>query len=280
MEQRTLIRSSWRRFTSNQLNLIGGALILFLVLVGTLAPWISPHNPREQSWGEAYQAPSPKYPLGVDQLGRGILSRLIYGARTSLIIGLFAPLIGLVIGVTLGGLAGYKGGLVSQLVMRLVDIFLSIPSLILMIVAASVLEQRNIFTIIIIIGILQWTRVARITRSKFMDIKENDYIESAKAIGGSELRIIGKHVLPNSFGPIMVYTTLNVGAAIISESSLSFLGLGDPRTISWGTMISEGLDEIIMTPWLAVFPGIAIFITVWSANVLGDGLRDVMDVEV
>lgn len=280
MEQRILQRSAWKRFTSNNLTIIGGVLIALLIIIGALAPWLAPRNPRKQSWGDAYKSPSLEYPLGVDQLGRGVLSRLIYGARTSLLIGLLAPLLGLIIGVTLGGTAGYVGGFVSQIVMRLVDVFLSIPSLVLMIVAASVLESRSIFTIIAIIGILQWTRVARITRSKFIDIKENNYIESAKAMGGSDFRIILRHVLPNSLGPIIVYTTLNVGAAIISESSLSFLGLGDPRTISWGTMISEGLDEIVMTPWLAVFPGIAIFLTVWGANALGDGLRDVMDVEV
>lgn len=278
-EQRTLTRGGWKRFTSNRLTIIGGFFLAILVVVGIFAPWIAPYNPKKQFWSDTYHPPCLKYPLGVDQLGRDVLSRLIYGARTSLVVGICAPALGLIVGLVLGGTAGYKGGIVSQLVMRLVDVFLSIPSLVLMIVAASVLQQRNLFTIIGIIGILQWTRIARISRSKFLDIKENEYVESAKALGSSELRIVWKHVLPNSLGPILVYTTLNVGMAVISESSLSFLGLGDPRTISWGTMISEGLDEIIMSPWLAIFPGIAIFVMVWGANVLGDGLRDVIDVE-
>lgn len=279
-EQQTRKRNIWNRLKSNRLSIVGSLLIVLLVIVGSLAPLLAPYNPREQFWKDAYKPPSSKYPLGVDQLGRDILSRLIYGARTSLLVGLLAPLAGLIIGVVLGGSAGYLGGFFSQLVMRLVDVFLSIPPLVLMIVAASVLAQRNLFTIIGIIGILQWPRMARIVRSKFIDIKENDYIEAAKASGVSNIRILWRHILPNAFGPIVVYSTLNVGSAIISESSLSFLGLGDPRTISWGTMISEGLKEIIMAPWLAIFPGIAIFLTVWGANILGDGLRDVMDVEM
>ncbi len=279
MSVRAHSRSPWKRLAGNKLSIVGLGILSILVVVALLAPWIAPYDPQQQYWAYAYTAPCRQFLLGTDSLGRDLLSRILYGARTSLFVGVWAVSVSFFVGVGLGSIAGYFGKGISQAIMRLADVFLSIPSLILMIVVASVLAQRNLLILATIIGIVQWPSMARVTRSKFLALREEDYVEASRALGSGHTRIIFRHILPNSVGPIVVLASLNLGGAIIAESSLSFLGLGDPRAISWGNIISMGLNSVITAPWISIFPGIVIFIAVWAFNVVGDALRDALDVK-
>ena len=272
-------RKVYKRLFDNRLAIVGLLIVAVLLVVGIFAPFLSPYDPNHMYFAYAYSPPSTKFLLGTDALGRDLLSRIIYGARTSLIVGSFATLIGLIIGVSFGAIAGYWGGGISQVFMRLADIQLTIPMLILLIVIASVIGQRSLAIITIIIGVGMWPRIGRVTRSKIMELKGQDFIEAARALGVNPFRILWKHLLPNALGPIIVLATLDIGGAILTQASLSFLGLGDPRTISWGGILSNGLVDMIYDPWIAVFPGLAIFLTVWGLNTFGDGIRDALDVE-
>ncbi len=272
-------RKVYKRLFDNRLAIIGLLIVVVLLVVGVFAPLLSPYDPNHMYFAYAYNPPSAKFLLGTDALGRDLLSRIIYGARTSLIVGSFATLIGLAIGVSFGAIAGYWGGWISQIFMRLADIQLTIPMLILLIVIASVIGQRSLAVITIIIGIGMWPRIGRVTRSKIMELRTQDFVEAARALGVSPLRILRKHLLPNALGPIVVLATLDIGGAILTQASLSFLGLGDPRTISWGGILSNGLVDMIYAPWITIFPGLAIFLTVWGLNTFGDGIRDALDVE-
>jgi ABC-type dipeptide/oligopeptide/nickel transport system permease subunit len=272
-------RSIRKRILSNKLSVIGITLSAMLVIAGIFAPWLSPYDPQEMMFEHVFQPPSIKFYLGTDALGRCVFSRIVWGARTSLFVGIGATLVALFIGVLFGSLAGYYGKTVSQIFMRLADIQLSIPRLILLIVAAAVLGERSIGIIIIIIGITLWPSLGRVTRSKVLDLKTRDFVEAARAGGISDLRILWKHILPNGMGPITVVATLDIGQAIISEASLSFLGLSDPQTVSWGDMITKAMEDMMIAPWVAIFPGLAIFLAVWGLNMFGDALRDALDVE-
>lgn len=273
-------RSVYKRLRGNSLSIVGLFLVFILLLVGVLAPQLSPYDPKEMMFEFVYHAPSRAFPFGTDALGRDLFSRILWGARTSLFVGVGAAFIGLMLGVVFGGLAGYYGGAVSQIFMRLADIELCIPQLILLIVAAAILAERGIVIITLIIGITMWPALARVTRSKVLELKTRDFVEAARASGASNTYILWKHILPNTLGPITVLTTLGVGTAIISEASLSFLGLGDPLMVSWGNILSTALDDVMHAPWMAVIPGIAIFLTVWGINMFGDALRDALDVEL
>ncbi len=268
-----------KRLFSNKLSIVGIILTLILIITGIFADFLSPYDPQEMMFEYVYQAPSMKFPLGTDALGRDILSRIIWGAQTSLYVGLGAALVALLIGVVFGGMAGYYGKTISTVFMRLADIQLSIPNLILLIVAAAVLGERSLNIIIVIIGVTMWPSLGRVTRSKVMDLKTRDFVEAAKAAGVKDARILWRHILPNGLGPITVIATLDIGSAIISESSLSFLGLGDPQAVSWGQMLTKGLQDMAMAPWITIFPGLAIFFSVWGLNMFGDALRDALDVE-
>ena len=268
-----------RRLLGNNLSIIGLAMVSTLLITGVFAPLLAPYDPHEMMFEYVYQGPSSQFLLGTDALGRDLLSRIIWGARTSLLVGLGATLVALLVGVTFGGLAGFYGKAISQIFMRLADIQLSIPSLILLIVTAAVLGERSMLVIVGIIGVTMWPTLGRITRSKVLDLKTRDYVEAARLSGASNSRILWRHIMPNGLGPITVIATLDIGSAVIMESSLSFLGLGDPRMVSWGNMLSTGLQDMVPAPWIAVFPGCAIFFTVWGLNMFGDALRDALDVE-
>lgn len=272
-------RNVLKRLLSNKLSVVGFVLTMILIITGVFAQYLAPYDPHEMMFEYVYQGPSWQFPLGTDALGRDILSRIIWGAQTSLYVGLGAVAVALCIGVIFGGLAGYYGKTMSTIFMRLADIQLSIPSLILLIVAAAVIGERSLNIIIIIIGITMWPSLGRVTRSKVLDLKTRDFVESARAAGVKDLRILWRHILPNGLGPITVVATLDIGSAIISESSLSFLGLGDPQAVSWGQMLTKGLQDMAMAPWITIFPGFAIFISVWGINMFGDALRDALDVE-
>ena len=273
-------RSVYKRLLRSKLSIAGLIIVFGLIFAGIFAPYLATQDPGEMVFESVYKSPSKEFLLGTDSLGRDLLSRIVWGARTSLMVGIGATFIALIIGVTFGGLAGFYGKTTSMIFMRLADIQLSIPRLVLLIVAAAVIGERGIGIIIIIIGITMWPRLGRVTRSKVIEVKAMDYVEAAKALGVNDIRIIWRHILPNGFGPIVVITTLDIGAAIIAESSLSFLGLGDPRMVSWGNMLSSGLKDLTYAPWVAIFPGLAIFLTVWGLNMFGDAIRDAMDVEL
>ena len=273
-------RSVYKRLLRSKLSIAGLIIVFGLIFAGIFAPYLATQDPGEMVFESVYKSPSKEFLLGTDSLGRDLLSRIVWGARTSLMVGIGATIIALLIGVTFGGLAGFYGKTTSMIFMRLADIQLSIPRLVLLIVAAAVIGERGIGIIIIIIGITMWPRLGRVTRSKVIEVKAMDYVEAAKALGVNDIRIIWRHILPNGFGPIVVITTLDIGAAIIAESSLSFLGLGDPRMVSWGNMLSSGLKDLTYAPWVAIFPGLAIFLTVWGLNMFGDAIRDAMDVEL
>jgi ABC-type dipeptide/oligopeptide/nickel transport system permease subunit len=269
----------YKRVLGNPLSIVGLLLVFFLVLVGVFAPSIARYDPQEMMFECVYEPPSRNFWLGTDALGRDLFSRIVWGTRTSLLVGFGSTMAALVIGVAFGGLAGYYEKWVSQVFMRLADIQLSIPRMILLIVATTVIGQQNIIVIAAIIGITMWPGLGRVTRSKILDLRTREFVEAAQALGMSDSRILWKHIFPNGIGPITVVATLDIGGAILSEASLSFLGMGDPRSISWGNILSTGLQDMVPAPWIAIFPGIAIFLAVWSVNMLGDALRDALDVE-
>jgi peptide/nickel transport system permease protein len=273
-------RNVWKRLLSNKLSVIGFSLTVILILVGTLAPWLAPYDAKEMMFEFALEAPSGQFWFGTDSLGRDMLSRIIWGARTSLYVGFLATGLALIIGVLFGSLAGYFQRTMGPIFMRLADIQLSIPNIVLLIVAASVIGDRSLGIIVVIIGITMWPSMGRVARSKVMDLKTEDFVDAARMSGASHFRIIWRHILPNGLGPIIVIATLDIGTAIVAEAGLSFLGLGDPKAISWGQMITRGIEDMTYAPWTVIFPGLSIFLTVWGLNMFGDALRDTLDVEV
>ncbi|HTA77556.1 MAG TPA: nickel transporter permease [bacterium] len=264
-------------FKHQPLMIWGAGIILLLVVTALGSGLLAPMDPVQQTLSDRLLAPSGHHWMGTDQYGRDVFSRLIYGSRISLAVGLVAVSIYIFIGTVVGSVAGYYGGVVDALLMRLVDILLCIPTffLILMVIA---FVGPSIINIMIIIGLTSWTDVARLVRGEVLSLKEREFVQAAKVIGMKDIRIIMKHILPNAMGPILVVATLGIGGAILTESSLSFLGLGvQPPTPSWGNMLQEGKDHLTDAWWLVTFPGLAIFITVLGYNLLGEGLRDLLD---
>jgi len=279
-KEATLSSLAWRKFKRNKLSLLGAGIIIGLIFVAILTPYLAPHDPNKMFWGREYTPPCSEFPLGTDEMGRDVLSRIIWGARTSLYVGLASVALIVALGVTIGAVSGYFGGWVDELLMRFTDIILTIPSIFLIIVIASIFQTRNLNIIILSIGIVSWPTIARITRSQFLSIREMPYIDAARTIGLSHKKIIFKHILPNALPPIIVAATFDMAAAILTEAGLSFLGLGDPRAVSWGQMLSVGHTVLRYAWWVGTFPGLAIFITVLGFNLLGDGLREALDITV
>jgi peptide/nickel transport system permease protein len=267
----------WRRFRKNRLALAGAAIVAVLFLVAALAQLIAPYDPAKDDLTRILEAPSFAHWLGTDDLGRDVLSRMIFGARISLQVGLVSVSIAVGIGVFLGALAGYYRGWADAVIMRLVDIMLSFPTIFLIIAAIAFLEP-NIATIMAVIGATSWMGIARLVRAEFLSLREREFVLAAQAQGASDMRIIFRHILPNSLVPVLVTATLGVAGAILTESALSFLGIGvQPPTPSWGNILTAGKDNIDIAWWLSVFPGFAILITVLGYNLLGEGLRDSLD---
>ena len=264
-------------FQSHPLLFSGAGIIAILVLTALTAQWIAPYDPIQQTLADRLLPPGLHHWMGTDQYGRDVFSRLIYGSRISLAVGLVAVTIYIFIGTLVGSLAGFYGGFLDGFLMRLVDVILCIPTffLILMVIA---FVGPSILNVMVIIGLTSWTDVARLVRGEILALKEREFVQAARLMGASDARIILRHLLPNAMGPILVVATLGIGGAILVESSLSFLGLGaQPPTPSWGNMLMEGKDHLTDAWWLVTFPGLAIFITVLGYNLLGEGLRDLLD---
>jgi len=268
---------AWLRFRRHRAALFGLSVLALLVLAALLAPWVSPYGVRQQDLGNILAAPSLAHPLGTDELGRDLLTRLLWGGQVSLSIGLLATSVAVTLGVLIGGLAGLLGGWVDRVLMRLVDLMLVFPDLMLLILFAA-LFGTNYLTIVLVLGSVSWMTTARLVRATFMSLRERDFVEASRALGARRLEIALRHLLPNTLGPIIVAATLNTAAAILAESTLSYLGLGiQPPTASWGNMLQSAQAQFSMAPWTAVFPGLMIFITVLAINFVGDGLRDAFD---
>ena len=264
-------------FKRNKTSIGGSVMAAVILLLAILAPWLSPFDPIEQDIKLQYASPSLAHFCGTDGYGRDEFSRILWGARVSLAVGIASVLFSMVFGIPLGVLAGYKGGKVDSAVSRFNDIFMSFPIVRFGLLILAIMGP-GLFKIIISIGIALTPRIARLARASTLSVKEMPYIEAARAVGQSDTKIIVLHVLPNIFGDILVMGTLWIATAIIVEASLSFIGLGvRPPTPSWGSMIRAGLDQLTNAPWLSLFPGLAIFLTVFSFNLIADGLRDVAD---
>jgi len=269
--------SLWRALLSNRVAWIGVALLLLIVLVAVFAPWLAPHDPLQQNIAYRLDPPSADFWLGTDSYGRDVLSRLIYGARISLLVGFLAVLIAMLIGSSLGILAGYLGGWFDQLVMGLVDVLLSFPTLLLGLMVAAMLGA-SLENLIVAIAITEIAPFVRIARAPTIALKQRDFIEAGRALGFGPIRLMGVHILPNMASDVIVLASLWMAAAIRTEASLSFIGLGVPPPIAtWGSMIREGFNNILDAWWLIVFPCVAILLTVLALNLLGDALRDALD---
>jgi len=267
----------WRRFKRYRPGLFGLGVIVLLVLLAVFSPWIAPHPPEEIHTPLRGAGPSSDYWLGNDDIGRDILSRLIYGSRIALIVGLGATAIAVTIGITVGATAGYFGGKVDFVLSRFVDTLMAFPLLALLLTLSSVFGP-SLRNVVVVIGLTVWAAYARLVRAEVLSLREHDFILAARASGAGDRRIIFRHIVPNAMGPVIVIASLAIGGVIILESALSFLGLGVARpTASWGTMLSDGREFIRNYPHIAIAPGIAITITVLSFNLVGDGLRDALD---
>ncbi len=257
--------------------MLGQAFIVFFVLLALFAPWVAPHDPLATSWSAVRQAPSAHYLFGTDEIGRDVLSRVIWGTRASLLAGLVSVCISLALGVPVGLAAGYLGGWVDALISRITDAMLACPFLILAIALAAFLGP-SLTNAMIAIGISATPIFIRLTRAQVLAVKVEDYVEAARAVGNSHLRIALRHILPNVVAPLIVQATLAIAAAVIAEASLSFLGLGQqPPAPSWGSMLNTAKNYIDNAPWMSLWPGLSIFLLVLSFNLLGDGLRDAFD---
>jgi peptide/nickel transport system permease protein len=277
-------RRTLRRFARNRLALVGLVAFVLVVLAVSLAG-LSPHDPERTNVRARFAPPSLEHPFGTDDLGRDTMTRVLYGGRISLLVGFLSMALSVTVGTVVGGLAGYFRGWVDSTLMRATDLFLSLPSLFVLIVASTMLQGTAFATayggtlmIVGILGVLSWMVVARIVRSSFLSIRERAFVEAARANGAGHVRLMVRHVLPNALGPIFVQATLQVAVAIIAESGLSYLGFGiQPPTATWGNMLKDAQVYLTREPWLAVFPGLMIFVTVMSVNAIGDGLRDAFD---
>jgi peptide/nickel transport system permease protein len=272
-----LLRIIGKRFSRNRLSVAGAVVVLLLVATAALAPYISPYNPTTIDVYNVLSPPGKAHLLGTDDLGRDLLSRIIWGSRVSLKVGVVAVGIAIMIGIVIGSMAGFYGGRTDAILMRFVDIMLAFPTFFLILAVIAILEP-NIFTIMAVIGVTSWMDVARLVRAEFLSLKERDFVDAARTLGISNTRLIFRHILPNALSPVFVAATFGVAGAILIESSLSFLGLGvQPPDPSWGNILTAGKDNIEVAWWLSLYPGLAILITVLSYNLVGEGLRDALD---
>jgi len=274
----SLWQDAWLRLRKNHLALFGLGLLVVFVVLALLTPWIAPYGYEAQNLDLGATPPSAAHWLGTDIFGRDMLTQILYGGRVSLAVGFVATAVALLIGVTWGAVAGYVGGRTDAIMMRLVDILYALPFMIF-IVLLMVVFGRNLLLLFLAIGAVEWLTMARIMRSQVQSLRQQEFVEAAISLGLSPWTIIRRHLIPNALGPIIVYTTLTIPNVMLLEAFLSFLGLGiQPPETSWGLLISYGAETMEEFPWLLIFPGLALTLTLFSLNFLGDGLRDALDV--
>ncbi|AET68871.1 ABC-type dipeptide/oligopeptide/nickel transport system, permease component [Desulfosporosinus orientis DSM 765] len=262
---------------TKNLTLLGFILVVSFVFIALFAQAIAPYDPLQIALNESLQKPSWAHLMGTDILGRDVFSRIIYGTRTSLTIGVAATGISLVIGVVVGAISGYYGGWIDSLIMRITDVFLAFPFFLLALAIMTFLGS-SFMNVFLVLGTVGWTHYARLVRGQVMFVKVSLFIEAARALGAKDSRIVFKHILPSSIAPVIAYMTLNIGSVILAEAGLSFLGMGvHPPAASWGLMLAESKDYFFNASWMVIWPGTAIFLTVLGYNLLGDGLRDALD---
>jgi peptide/nickel transport system permease protein len=288
-EEQTMTQMIWRSYRRHRPAMVGTVIVLIFALTAILAPYLTPYDPEKIELTTMLQPPSSEHLMGTDELGRDLLTRLLYGGRVSLSIGVMAMALAVTVGAIVGGLAGFYGGRVDNILMRVTDTMLAFPQLFVLIILAMALRDlpiealrgtafASIFTIVLVIAVLAWMRVARLVRAAFLSLKEKEFIEAARCSGVPNLRIMIRHLLPNAMSPIIVAATFRVATSIITESGLSYLGFGvQPPTPTWGNMLKNAQDQMTRAPWTAIFPGIMIFIAVIAINFIGDGLRDALD---
>jgi oligopeptide transport system permease protein len=274
----SLWRDAWLRLRRNRLAVFGLAVLILFVIIAILTPWIAPYGYAQQQLAIGATPPSAAHWLGTDIFGRDLLTQIMYGGRISLAVGFIATAVALLIGITWGAVAGYVGGKVDAVMMRLVDILYALPFMIF-IVLLMVVFGRNMLLLFLAIGAVEWLTMARIMRSQVQSLRQQEFVEAAISLGLSPATIIFRHLVPNALGPIIVYTTLTIPSVMLLEAFLSFLGLGvQPPQTSWGLLISYGAETMEEYPWLLLYPGLALILTLFSLNFLGDGLRDALDV--
>ena len=267
----------WQRFKKNRLAVAGGILVCALFLIALFASFLAPYSPQEIDREHILEPPSLKHLMGTDDLGRDVLSRMIYGSRISLTVGFVAVGVASFIGIILGALAGYHGGWPERIIMRFIDIMLVFPTLLLILTVIAFIGP-SIWNIMIVIGLTSWMGVARLVRAEFLSLKERDFVLAARALGAGDIRIMFSHIMINSLSPVFISAIFGVALAILVESSLSFLGFGvQPPTPSWGNILTLGKDNMEIAWWLSIYPGLAILVTVLGYNLLGEGLRDALD---
>jgi peptide/nickel transport system permease protein len=271
------VRGFWKALQRNRLALVGGVVVVVLVALAAFAPVLAPWDPNRPDVKKILDPPSARHWFGTDQLGRDVLSRMLYGARVSLAVGFVSVGIAALIGVVLGAVAGYAGGSADATVMRMVDLMLVFPRFFLLLAVLAFLRP-SIWTIMAVIGLTGWMSVARLVRAEFLALKEREFVIWSQSVGASGFRVVWRHILPNAMAPVLVAMTLGIPAAILTESGLSFLGLGvQPPYATWGNILNEGKDAIEIGWWLSVYPGVAILLTVLSYNLFGEGIRDALD---
>lgn len=265
----------WQRYRRNRSAMLGLAILLVAILMSIAAPFLYPESPFALV-GQPRTPPSAAFPLGTDTLGRDVMAGIFHGARTSLLIGLLATLVSLTIGIIVGGVAGYYGGTVDNLLMRLTEFFQTIPNFLFAILLVAIMTP-SIYSVILAIAIVTWPAVARLVRGEFMALRNREFVQACTCIGMSDLRILALHILPNALAPITVIGSLMVATAILVESGLSFLGLGDPNVMSWGYLVGAGRTVLRTAWWVCTFPGIAILLAVLAINLVGEGLNDALN---
>jgi peptide/nickel transport system permease protein len=288
-EEQTMAQLVWRSYRRHKPAMIGTTIILIFALAAILAPYLTPYDPEKTELTAMLQPPSADHLMGTDELGRDLLTRLFYGGRVSLSIGVMAMALAVTVGAVVGGLAGFYGGWVDNILMRFTDMMLAFPQLFILIILALALRDlpiealrgtafASVFSIVLVIAVLAWMRVARLVRAAFLSLKEKEFIEAARCCGVPNLRIMVRHLLPNAMSPIIVAATFRVATSIITESGLSYLGFGvQPPTPTWGNMLKNAQEQMTRAPWTAIFPGLMIFVAVIAINFIGDGLRDALD---
>jgi ABC-type dipeptide/oligopeptide/nickel transport system permease subunit len=282
----------WRRLKHDQAALLGGCIVLVIMFIAALAPWLAPYDPQARDLNSINQKPfwlgsaevsaeagAQRNLFGRDVRGQDVFSRVIYGARTSLLVGVAVVTIASLIGVTLGCIAGYMGGYVDAVIMRFVDILLAFPFLILALAMVSIFPQTTMVHIAVVLGLASWPGIARLMRGQVLTTREHDYVKAALALGAGHTAILVRHILPNCIAPVLIWFTMGIAGAIMGEASLSFLGLGDPDSLSWGSMINAGLTKADFPYewWAVAFPAVALAVTVLGFNLLGDGLQDAIN---